>query len=159
VDLGVEQREADPVDGEHVGVGAWQALDEALAAKPGQVVAHLVWRVGGAEQGGHLGAKAPMGEPDHADKHRAQGAGQGHDPGIAEAQRSGTASRLARWLCDPRKGWARKDTALTGPFSVQQTAVGCTCLGLQLVQVAKAAADAQVARPGWSAATGAAAAG
>jgi hypothetical protein len=159
VDLGVEQGEADPVGGEHVGVGARQALDEPLAAQPGQVIAHLRGRVGSGQQGRHPGAKAPMGEPDHAGECAAEGAGQGHDPGIAEAQGSGAASRLARWLCDPRKGWARKDTALTGPFSVQQTAVGCTCLGLQLVQVAKAAADAQVARPGWSAATGAAAAG
>src|SRR6266704_2711654 len=111
VELGVEDREAPALGGEHVGVAAGQTADEALAAQAGQVVAHLVGRVGGAEQGGDLGAKAPVGEPDHAGEQDRQGAGQGHDPGIAEAQRSGAASRLASWLCDPRKGWARKDTA------------------------------------------------
>src|SRR5512132_4709577 len=82
-----------------------------------------------------------MGEPDHTSEQQGQGAGQGHDPGIAEAQGSGWVSRLAigGWLRDPRKGWARKDTPLTGSFSVQQAAVGCTCSCLQLVEVDQAA--------------------
>src|SRR6266704_1303897 len=144
VELGVEDREAPALGGEHVGVAAGQTADEALAAQAGQVVAHLVCRVGGAEQGGDLGAKAPVGEPDHAGEQDRQGAGQGHDPGIAEAQRSGAASRLASWLCDPRKGWARKDTARAGPFSVQQPPVGRTRSGLERIQMLQAPVDPQV---------------
>src|SRR6266498_191579 len=139
VELGVEDREAPALGGEHVGVAAGQTADEALAAQAGQVVAHLVGRVGGAEQGGDLGAKAPVGEPDHAGEQDRQGAGQGHDPGIAEAQRSGAVSRLARGLCDPRKGWARKDTTRAGPTRSRSSSTAKS-----------AAPPRQAFRPAWS---------
>ena len=49
-------------------------------------------------------------------------------------------------LCDPLKGWARKDTALADPFSIHQPAVGCTGLGLQLIQMFQTAQAPQVGR-------------
>jgi len=47
-------------------------------------------------------------------------------------------------LRGPREGWAREDTALTDPLSVQQAVVDRTGLALQFVEVDKAALAAQV---------------
>ena len=47
-------------------------------------------------------------------------------------------------LCDPLKGWARKDTTLPDTFSIEQAGVDVTGLGLQLVQMFQAAVAAQV---------------
>jgi hypothetical protein len=38
-------------------------------------------------------------------------------------------------LCDPLKGWARKDGALADPFSVQQPLVDLAGAGLNVVEV------------------------
>jgi len=74
-------------------------------------------------------------------------ADQGHDPRVAEAQGWGpSAVGVHRRQRDPLKGWARKDTALADPFSIHQTAVGCTGPGLQLLQVLQAAQAAKVSR-------------
>ena len=43
---------------------------------------------------------------------------------------------------DPLKGWARKDTTLPDPLSIEQTGVNVTGLGLQLVQMRKSAVAA-----------------
>ncbi len=83
MDLGVEDCDALAVGGELVGVGVRTALDQPVAAEPGEVVAHLVDGVGGAEQLAHLGTQAPVGEPQGVEPH-AEGAEQGHDPRIAE---------------------------------------------------------------------------
>ncbi len=79
VKLGVEDRDALPVGGQEVGVAAGQPHNEALELEPGQVVAHLGGRVGHAEQGAHLGAQAPVGEPSDNVQAGAQRADQGHD--------------------------------------------------------------------------------
>ena len=42
MDLGVEDRDALPVGGEVVDVGAGSALDQAVEAEPGEVVAGLL---------------------------------------------------------------------------------------------------------------------
>ena len=86
MDLGVEDRDSLPIGGEVVGVGAGSSPDQALHPEPGEVVAHLVDGVVGrrdAEQMGHLGAQAPVGESEGV-QGDAQGAEQGHDPRIAE---------------------------------------------------------------------------
>jgi hypothetical protein len=75
VDLGVEDRDPLPVGGQDVGVGLGQPGDQAIEAESAQVTTHLAHRVRHAEQGGHLGAKAPVGEPgdgvhDSAQSHR-----------------------------------------------------------------------------------------
>jgi hypothetical protein len=80
VDFGVEDREAQSVAGQVVGVGVGAADDEPVVAEPGQVVAGLCHRVGGAEQSGHQGTQAPVGNAgDGAQSHR-EGAGQGLRP-------------------------------------------------------------------------------
>ena len=86
MDLGVEDRDALPVGGEVVDVGAGSALDQAVEAEPGEVVARLVAGVvieGGAEQMAHLGAEAPVGESEGVQAD-AEGAQQGHDARISE---------------------------------------------------------------------------
>jgi hypothetical protein len=45
---------------------------------------------------------------------------------------------------DPLKGWTREDATLADAFSIQQSAVGGTGLGLQLVEVVQAALTGQV---------------
>jgi hypothetical protein len=53
-------------------------------AKPGQVIAHLGAAVGSGQQLGNTGAQAPVGEAGDGQQGGAQGAGQGHDPRVAE---------------------------------------------------------------------------
>ena len=45
---------------------------------------------------------------------------------------------------DPLKGWTREDATLADAFSIQQSAVGGTGLGLQVVEVVQAALTGQV---------------
>ena len=85
VDFGVEDREAEAVGGEVVGVGVWAAGDEPVVAESGEVVAGLGHGVGGAEQSGHQGAEAPVGDAGDGAQGDGQGAGQGLDPRVAEA--------------------------------------------------------------------------
>ena len=130
MDLGVEDRDALSIGGQGVGVGVWAAFDQAVEAQPGKVVAHLVDRVGRAEQMVHLGTQAPVGESEGVEADT-QGAEQGHDPRVAEPQGWGPpAVGGDRRLRDPLKGWARKDTALPDTFSIEQAAVDVTGFGL-----------------------------
>jgi hypothetical protein len=84
VDLGVEDREPDAVGGQGVAVAVGDAGDQAVAAQPGKVVAGLVQAVGGAEQSGHQGAQALVGDVGDGEQRVGQGAGQGLDPRVAE---------------------------------------------------------------------------
>jgi hypothetical protein len=52
--------------------------DQGLHPQAPQVIAHLAHRVRDAEQGGHLGAQAPVGEAGNDMQPRAQGADQRH---------------------------------------------------------------------------------
>jgi hypothetical protein len=103
VELGVEDRHPDAVGGEHIAVGALDPADQALESQSAQVVGHLGAAVGTAEQAAHLGAEAPVGEADDGIQQDAQGAGQGHDARIPEAQSSGSLALLQRGLRDPRQ--------------------------------------------------------
>ena len=40
-------------------------------------------------------------------------------------------------MCDPLKGWTRKDAALTDTFSIEQGGVDRTSAGLQFVEMAQ----------------------
>jgi len=76
-----------------------------LRSSRSQIVAHLVDAVVGAEEGGHLGAQAPVGEPDDGVEGDTQGADQGHDPRVAEPQGRGLpAVRGERGQRDPLTG-------------------------------------------------------
>ena len=146
MDLGVEDRGALPFWGREVGVGVLEACDEPVETQAGQVVAHLVGRVAGAEQAAHPGAQAPVGEPEGAEP-GAQGAEQGHDPRVAKTQGwSPPAVRGDGWQRDPLKGWARKDTTLPDSLSIEQAGIDVTGFGLQFAEVAQPALAAQVAR-------------
>ena len=80
-----------------------------------------------------------MGESGDGVERDAQGAEQGHDPRVAEPQGRGPPPVGGEGgERDPRKGWARKDTTLPDPFSIEQAAVDVTGFGLQLVQVGQA---------------------
>ena len=130
VDFGVEDGHPLPVGGQGVSVGMLAPFDQAVEAQPGEVVAHLVSGVGHAEQMGHLGTKAPMGESESVEADT-ESAEQGHDPRVAEPQGWGPpAVGGDRRLRDPLKGWARKDTALPDTFSIEQAGVDGTGLGL-----------------------------
>jgi hypothetical protein len=76
-ELGVEDGDAKAFRGELVGVGAGDALDQAVEAESAQVVAHLRGAVDAAEESGHLPAKAFVGEAGDGVDHQAQRAGQG----------------------------------------------------------------------------------
>ena len=61
---------------------------------------------------------------------------QGLDPRVAEAWCRGPPAVVGdAGLCDPLKGWARKDGALADPFSIQQPLVDRACADLNLVEV------------------------
>ena len=94
---------------------------EPVAAQPGQVVAGLGHAVGGAEQSGHQGAQAPVGDAGDGAQGDAQGAGQGLDPRVAETHGcSSPPVRVDGGVRDPLEDWIRKDTALADTFSLQQ---------------------------------------
>jgi hypothetical protein len=76
VDLGVEDGEGQAVGGQVVGVGVRAAGDQAVAGRPGQVLGGLGHRVGGAEQTGHQGAQAPVGDAGDGAHGVAEGAGE-----------------------------------------------------------------------------------
>jgi hypothetical protein len=136
VDLGVENCEGEAVVGEAVKVAALDAGDEAVAAKPGEVVASLIHAVAAAEQSGHQGAQALVGDAGDGEQGGGQGAGQGLDPRIAEPSGRGPPPiHRGGWVRDPLEGWARKDTALADPLSIEQTAVDRTGAGVKFGQV------------------------
>src|SRR5690242_3264937 len=106
-----------------VGVGARASTDEPVGSESGEVVAGLVDGVGDAEQMAHLGAQAPVGESEGVQADT-QGAEQGHDPRISEPQCGRPPAILGEGgLRDPLKGWARKDTTLPDPLSIEQAAL------------------------------------
>jgi predicted ATPase/class 3 adenylate cyclase len=115
VDLGVEDGDPDAIGGEHVPVGVREPADEPAEAEPPQVVGHLAGGVGAAEQPGDQDAQVLVGEAGCGEQCLAEGAGQGHDPRIAEPQGRGPPPlRVHGGVRDPLKGWARKDGALAG---------------------------------------------
>jgi len=86
VDLGVEDGDPDAIGGEHVAVGVREPADEPVEPQPPQVVGHLPGGVSrAAEQSGHQDAQVLVGEAGRGEQGVAEGAGQGHDPRIAEA--------------------------------------------------------------------------
>ena len=101
-------------------------VNKSLHAESPVVIAHLAHRVRHAEQGAHLGAKAPVGEPGDGVHEGAQSAGQGHDPRVAKPQGWGPPTIADGWSRDPLKGWARKDTALADTESIDHAAVDVT---------------------------------
>src|SRR5215211_2871269 len=144
VDLGVEDCDSLSVGCQVIGVAARSALDEPVEAESCEVIAHLVDGVGDAEQLAHLGTEAPVGEAEGGQTHT-QGAEQGHDPRISEPQCGRPPAILGEGgLCDPLKGWARKDTTLPDTFSIEQAGVDGTCFGLQFVQMHQAAVTRQI---------------
>lgn len=120
--------------------------DEAFELQAPQVVAAPCLAVGLAEQRGDERSEGLVAEPaDQVDRH-GQGAGQGHDPRVAEPQGWGPPAVHEGRSRDPLKGWTRKDTTLTDLVMVQQSAVHVTCLGLQLVEVLNTTQHPEVGR-------------
>src|SRR5581483_5959174 len=110
--------------------------DESGQAQPAEVVGHLVGAVVAAEQSGGQDTQVLVGEAGGGEQRVAQGAGQGHDPRIPEPQGWGPPPRrIDGGVRDPLKGWARKDTALTDPFSMQDPLITGTALGLEFVEI------------------------
>jgi hypothetical protein len=98
------------------------------------------------QQSGHQGAQALVGDAGCREQGLAQGAGQGHDPRTAEAQRRGPPPvRVRVRVRDPLEGWAREDGALAGTFSFQYAVVAGTCPGPEFVEVVQPGIAAQVA--------------
>ena len=85
VEFGVEDRPADTVGGEPVGVGVRESSDEAFEAQASQV--EVVCAVAqGRRAAGSPGTETPIGEADGGVHHRTEGAGQCHYVGVSEAQ-------------------------------------------------------------------------
>ena len=99
----------------------------------------------GGEQSGHQGAQALVSDAGCCQQGGAQGAGQGHDPRIAESESRGPPPvRVGGRVRDPLKGWTRKDGALAGTFNIQYAPVAGPGLVLQLREVRQAGVALQV---------------
>ena len=109
---------------------------------------YVIWPLvyGRAEQAGHLGTEAPVGEAADGMDEQAQGAGQGHDAGVPEAQGSGSLALLVRGQCDPLEELGRDGTALADTLDDKQPPVGGTGLRLDLGQVPEAPLTAEIGR-------------
>jgi len=116
-------------------VAALSPTDQPFASETSQVVGHLAWSVGLAEQAGHLGTQAPIGEAGDGIQRDAQSADQSHDAWIPEAQGSGSLALLNRGQCDPLKERGRDGTALAGTLNGKQATIGRASLGLQFGQM------------------------
>ena len=68
----------------------------------------------------------------------AQGADQGHDPRVAEPQGRGPPTLHEGGSRDPLKGWARQDTALADPESIDHPPVDVTGLRQDFRQMLQA---------------------
>jgi hypothetical protein len=91
--------------------------------EPAQVVGHLAVGVDAAEQSSDQDAEVLAGKAGRGEQRLAQGAGQGHDPRIAESKsRVPPPLRVDGGVCDPLKGWARKDGVLAGTFGSSREA-------------------------------------
>src|SRR5208337_4582306 len=91
------------------------------------------------------GAEALVRDAGGCQQGVAEGAGQGHDPRIAEPQGRGPPPvRGDGRVRDPLEGWTRKDGALAGALGIQDTAVDRPGLGLQFVQVGQVGVAGQV---------------
>ena len=123
LELGVEDCDADALVRDHVGVGALEALDEAMEAQASQVVAHLGRAVGRAEESGHLPAKALVGETGDGTDDEAQGTGQGHHTLIPEAQSSGSLALIFEGLVDALEERRADGTALAGTFDPKESVI------------------------------------
>ncbi len=79
MNLGIEERHPHTFGSKQVRARPRQAPDQSVKAKAAQVVRHLRRRVGGAEQAGDEGTKAPVVEAGDGVHRQTQGAGQSHD--------------------------------------------------------------------------------
>src|SRR6185312_3503882 len=95
-------------------------------------------------QAAHPGAQAPVGEPGDDVQPRAQRADQGHDPRVAEPQGWGPPTVLEGGSRGPLKGWARKDTALADPESIDHATVDVTGLDEDFRQMLQAAGHPEI---------------
>jgi hypothetical protein len=57
---------------------------QVIAAQAGEVVAGVAHAATGAEQSGHQGTQALVGDAGDGEQGKAEGAGQGLDPWVAE---------------------------------------------------------------------------
>src|SRR5215472_2492420 len=143
---GADQGEGEAVSGEAVGIGAAGALDQSVAAEPGEVVGGLAHGVGDAAQSGHPGTKALVRDAGDDEVPYGEATGQGLHPGVREAHgRDPPPRRVCGGVRDPLDDWIREDAAaLAGNYSIHQPGVACTRFGRQFVQVLQAALAAQV---------------
>src|SRR5439155_1592690 len=143
----VEDRDADAVAGEEIGVAVGDAVDESVQAQAAQVVAHLAGAVGVlVEVSGDEPAKAFVGKAaGDGVQDVAEGAGQSHGALIPEAQRSGSLALMVG-LVDALKERRADGTALAGTLDHKQSLVDAAGLGDELGQVLQAREHADV---GW----------
>jgi hypothetical protein len=81
VQLGVEDRDLDPVGDQDLAVGAADPPGQPGEAQLPQVIDYLAGAVGAAAQeAGHQGRRLSLVMPAAASRGGAQGVGQGHDP-------------------------------------------------------------------------------
>jgi len=98
------------------------------------------------QQSGHQGAQALVGDAGRGEQGGAEGAGQDHDPRIAESESRGLPPvRISGGVRDPLEGWAREDGALAGTFSFQYAAVAGTRPVLEFGQIGQPGVAAEVA--------------
>jgi len=140
----VEDGDADDPGGDDVGVGARHAADQAVEAKPMQVVADLRCRVVSAEESGHQPANALVGEGGDSVDDEAERPGQGHGALIPEAQASGSLALPVVGLVDALQERRADGTTLAGSLDHKRTVVDLTGLVHKLVKVLDAGEDAKV---------------
>jgi hypothetical protein len=142
--LAVEDRDADAVRGQDVGVAAWQALDEPVRPEAPEVVAHAAVAVGLAEVLRDERAQGLVGEAGDGVELVAERAGQGHGACVAEAQGSGSLALTVVGQVEALKERRSDGTAVAGAFDDKQAVVDVAGLVDELAQVLQAAVDAEV---------------
>src|SRR6478752_2316587 len=120
--------------------------DQALEFQAAQVVAAASLVVRFAEQSTDQRPDGLVAEPADQVATHGESAGQGHDPRVAEPQGWGPPTVHEGRPRDPLKGWTRKDTTLTDPFSIQQPAVHGTGLDDKFVQMDDPAQHPEIGR-------------
>src|SRR5262249_40981330 len=127
-----------------VRVGPRNAGNEPVKAKTAQVVAHLRGGVGGAEQAGDKGTKAPVIEAGDGMHGQTQSAGQSHDASIPEAQGSGSLAVPEVGAGDAFKECVLNGTALTDTQHGKHTGIDLASRALDLGQMRKAFEEVEI---------------
>ena len=116
----VEERHLEPVGRNRVAVGALEAVDESLQPEAPEVIRHLGGGIWPPEQGFNLGTQVAVVEAAREIREAGDRLAEGHDAGIAEAERRGALPGFDRGMLQAVEGVLGQHTVVADAFDLQE---------------------------------------